>query len=221
MKKRIALSFSGGKDSMMMLDTLYDDSRYEIVCLYTTITSEVDRVSLHGTKKELSLLQAEALQIPLEIIEIPPTCTMEMYETLTHKGLRALVEKHQLEAIAFGDLHLEEVYNYRIELMKNIDIPALFPLWQTDISAYMERFYSSGYEAVLVAVGKEKLPRTLLGTLLNQSIAQFDCDPAGENGEYHSFVVNGPLFSKPVLYSLGDYHESEWVTFIDLLPASD
>ncbi|MGL4819439.1 MAG: diphthine--ammonia ligase [Bacilli bacterium] len=216
MKRRYAVSFSGGKDSTMMLHKLLNDETVEVVLLYTTITSEYDRISIHGTRREVAVAQAEAFGLPFEFVEIPPGCTYEQYEERTVEGLQRLKAIHRLDAISFGDLHLADVREYRINLMNRVGLEPVFPLWHTPIDQYMTEFFSKAIDARIVAVDTAKLPEEVLGTVLSEAIYTYGIDPAGENGEYHTLVVDGPNMKK-VEVETGELHRSGQFSFIDVV----
>ncbi|MED3573263.1 diphthine--ammonia ligase [Cytobacillus praedii] len=195
MKKRVALSWSGGKDSCMALDKL-TKSGVEVACLITTIPIEIGRTFGHGEKMELVRLQAKALDIPLEFV----SCTFEDYTSSFTDALKNYKLQYQLDGIAFGDLYLEGHREWGEQLAKDTSLEPIYPLWgrKEDALPLLKTFVQSGYKATVIRVREDVLESTWLGRQLDSAfiddIIKRDCCPMGESGEYHTFVSDGPLF---------------------------
>lgn len=206
MKERILFAWSGGKDSALALYELKQTDTVEIAALLTTTTEGYDRISMHGVRRELLVDQAGALGYELEEITIPQNCSNEIYEQRMQQAL----EKHHengISAAAFGDLFLEDVRRYREERMNRIGMCCIFPLWEKPTAELADQFIRLGFRAVVVCVDTEALGGEFAG---REYDAQFikdlpnGVDPCGENGEFHSFVYDGPVFSRPVRVKRGE-----------------
>lgn len=210
MEKRIALSWSGGKDSCLALDTLVKDG-YKVVCLMTTAPEETGRTFAHGEKLELVKAQAASLNIPIEFVN----CTLEHYTDRFIETLLELKEKYDLNGIAYGDLYLDEHREWGEQVAAKAAVEAIYPLWMMahEAKAKLQTFVQSGFKAVVIRVRKEKLDDTWLGRQLDEAflrdISNENVCPMGEAGEYHTFVYDGPLFKKRIELSFGEIEEAE------------
>jgi len=220
MKERILLSWSGGKDSCMTLYELQKSSEYEIDSLVTTITEDYDRISIHGVRTALLERQARSLGLPIQRVLIPKDSTNEMYES----RMNAILVQNKAKGIqrmAFGDLFLEDVKKYRERHMEKIDMAGLFPIWKRNTSEIMRTFLKSGFKAVTVFVDLKVLARSFVGRVVDQGFLDElppHIDPCGENGEFHTFVFDGPIFNEEVKFSLGELVVRDDLCFCDLLP---
>lgn len=193
--KRVALSWSGGKDSCLALDKLTKQG-VEVACLITTVPIEIGRTFGHGEKMEYVKIQAEALHIPVEFI----SCTFENYTSGYVNALNQFKLKYQLDGIAFGDLYLEGHREWGEQLAKDTSLEAIYPLWgrKEDALQQLNSFVHSGYKATVIRVREDVLDETWLGRPLDatfiRDITKKECCPMGESGEYHTFVSDGPLF---------------------------
>jgi uncharacterized protein (TIGR00290 family) len=189
-----ALSWSGGKDSALALWTLRRE-QLEPEALITTVTESYGRVSMHGVRRELLARQAQALGIPLVEVVIPPACVNEVYEARMAEAFAA-APLSGVEAVAFGDLFLEDVRTYREERLAAGGKRGLFPLWGRDTSALAREVLDAGFTATLVCVDPRALDRAFAGRAYDeQLLAELPpgVDPCGENGEFHTFVSAGPI----------------------------
>jgi uncharacterized protein (TIGR00290 family) len=227
------VSWSGGKDSALALLELgrrFPDVRP--VGLSTTVSEEFRRVSTHGVREELLEDQAEAVGLPLHKVVLPPiprevhpdgnratVAPNSVYEECMLRAL-ARAKEQGVEAIAFGDIFLQDLRDYRDRLLERAGLRPIYPLWRQDTRELFGRFHREGFRAVTVAVNPERLAIEFLGRLLDEEFLRgypTSADPCGENGEYHSFVSDGPIFRRPVLYSLGvqefhhPYHYQELI----------
>ncbi len=205
------LNWSGGKDSAFCLYKAIK-SGINIHALITTVQPGINRVSMHGVRKVLVEQQAEALQLPLHTIELPLQPDMMVYEDAIRNSNMKLVKDGFTHAVS-GDLFLEDLKNYRTRLYAKDNIDCLFPLWKMDTSELLREFFESGFRAVIVCVNSAFLNKTFCGRLLDAAFIRDlpeGVDPCGENGEYHSFVFDGPIFQNPVPFVLGDLVFSEY-----------
>jgi uncharacterized protein (TIGR00290 family) len=188
--------------------------------LITTVTSDYGRISMHGVRRELLARQAQAVGLPLVEVAIPAACSNDVYE---QRMAQALVESplREAETIAFGDLFLADIRAYREERLRAVGKQALFPLWGRDTSALAREFMAAGLRAILVCVDPAKLDASFAGREFDQRLlAELPpgVDPCGENGEFHTFVYAGPLFSEPISCQIGDVVSRDGFVFCDLLP---
>jgi uncharacterized protein (TIGR00290 family) len=206
MKERVLVGWSGGKDSAM---TLYEITRMkdiEAAALLTTVTEGYDRISMHGVRRTLLVEQAQALGFPLHEIPLPQNCTNEIYEQRMQEALEKY-KQEGIEAAAFGDLFLEDIRTYREERMSHIGMRCMFPVWGRPTRALAGQFIDLGFRAIIVCVDTNVLGRDFAGREYNRSFLKdlpAEVDPCGENGEFHSFVYDGPIFSQPVSVQRGE-----------------
>ena len=214
---RLALSWSGGKDSALALQALRAAGR-EPAALLTTVTEGYERISMHGVRRELLALQAQAARIPLVEIRIPPLCSNDVYEA---RMAQALVEAplRDVEEIAFGDLFLADVRAYREERLGRAGKRAVFPLWGRDTTALARAFVADGFGAILACVDPHRLERSFAGRSFDDALLAAlptDVDPCGENGEFHTFVHAGPVFDTPIDVERGEVVERDGFVFCEL-----
>jgi uncharacterized protein (TIGR00290 family) len=222
-RKPVVLSWSGGKDSALTLDALRDDPRVEVVELLTSVTLEYDRVSIHGVRRALLRAQARSHGLPLAEIVLQPTCSNEQYDAAVAAALAGLRTRHpQLDTIAYGDLFLEDVRRYREERLGPLGFAGLFPIWGRPTRALAEEFIDRGFEARLVCVDTTQLDASFAGRAFDGALLAdlpASVDPCGERGEFHTFVSNGPGFSTPIGYTVGEVVIRDGrFAYCDLLP---
>jgi uncharacterized protein (TIGR00290 family) len=216
----VALSWSGGKDSALVLWTLRC-RLLEPEALITTVTESYERVSMHGVRRELLARQAEALRVPLIEVVIPPGCVNEMYEARMAEAFAA-EPLCGVEAVAFGDLFLEDVRAYREGRLAAAGKRGLFPLWGQDTAELAREFLDAGFEATLVCVDPRLIDAAFCGRRYDQRLLAelpSGVDPCGENGEFHTFVSAGPIFAEPIACTRGEIVERAGFVFCDLTPA--
>jgi len=203
----VALSWSGGKDSSLTLAALRADPRVEVVALLTSVTRGYDRISIHGVRRALLEAQARAVGVPLHEVVLEPECSNDAYEGAFRAAVEGLRGAHPaLRRIAFGDLFLADVRAYRERLLASVGLEGLFPLWGLDTRALAERFVADGYQARLVCVDTTQLAAEFAGCAFDAALlAELppSVDPCGERGEFHTFVSDGPIFTRPVPYGTG------------------
>jgi uncharacterized protein (TIGR00290 family) len=215
-----ALSWSGGKDSALALWTLRRE-QLEPEALITTVTESYERISMHGVRRELLACQAEVLGLPLVEVVIPPTCINEVYEARMAEAFAA-APLSRVEAVAFGDLFLEDVRAYREERLAGAGKGGLFPLWGRDTTALAREFLDAGFEATLVCVDPRVLDASFAGSRYDERLLTElppGVDPCGENGEFHTFVHAGPIFAEPIACATGAIVERDGFVFCDLIRA--
>jgi uncharacterized protein (TIGR00290 family) len=189
--------------------------------LITTVTEGYERISMHGVRRELLARQADALRIPLVEIVIPPTCPNGVYEARMARAFAA-APLSGVDAVAFGDLFLEDVRAYREERLAAGGRRGLFPLWRRDTGELARDFIAAGFEAMIVCLDPRALDPSFAGRHYDeQFLAQLPAsvDPCGENGEFHTFVHAGPIFAQPIAYESGEIVERDGFVFCDLTPA--
>jgi uncharacterized protein (TIGR00290 family) len=215
-----ALSWSGGKDSALALWTLRGRGR-EPDALVTTVTDAYRRISMHGVRRELLALQSSALGIPLVEVPIPPACTNAVYEARMAEAFSS-PPLSDLDVVAFGDLFLEDVRAYREERLAASGRRAVFPLWARDTSELAREFIAAGFDATIVCLDPRVLEASFAGRPYDQALLcalPASVDPCGENGEFHTFVRAGPIFSHAIACERGETVEREGFVFCELAPA--
>jgi uncharacterized protein (TIGR00290 family) len=218
----LALSWSGGKDSALALRALREERGEQPVALLTTVTEDYGRVSMHGVRIELVRAQAEAAGVPLVQVGIPASCPNEVYEERMVAALGA-APLAGVRAMAFADLFLMDIRAYREEKLAGAGWSAAFPLWGRDTGALAREFIDAGFEAVLVCVDPSQLDPSFVGRSFDAELLDdlpAGVDPCGENGEFHTFVHAGPIFSSPIPIELGEAVMRDGFAFQDLIPAA-
>lgn len=219
-KKKALLSWSSGKDSAWALHVLRQQSDLEIVGLVTTVNQHYQRISIHAVRLELLQRQAAAVDLPLHVIELPSPCSNAQYET----AMSAFVAQARLQGIecmAFGDLFLADIKEYREAKLSGTGITPLFPLWLMPTDHLAKDMISGGLRAVVTCVDPKHLPSSFAG---REFTAEFllalpePVDPCGERGEFHTFAFAGPMFREPVEIELGEITEREGFVYADVLP---
>ncbi len=206
MKNRTLLAWSGGKDCALALYELTRGGDAEIAALLTTVTEGYDRISMHGVRRTLLAAQAAALGYPLEEVPIPPQCSNEVYEQRMGQALEKYRRAGVLDA-AFGDLFLADVRAYREERLGRIGMRPVFPLWGRDTGELTRQFIRLGFRAIVVCVDTQALDQAAAGREYDESFLDDlppGVDPCGENGEFHTFVYDGPLFRNPIQVERGE-----------------
>lgn len=212
--------WSGGKDSTLALEAALADPRLTIERLVTTVTADYDRISMHGVRRTLLEQQADALGIPLSVATIPVGCTNAIYEASLGAVLRPLASSG-ITHIVCGDLFLADIREYRERTLAEHGLTALFPLWLRDTAVVARDFIARGFEATTCCVDPKQMPGELVGRRYDAAfLAELPAtaDPCGENGEFHTFVSNGPIFRRPVAVRVGDRVERGGFWFADIVP---
>lgn len=217
MRKNTWLSWSSGKDSAWALHVLRQSDEHEVTGLFTTINSAFDRVAMHAVRVELLRKQAQAVGLPLYLIEIPYPCSNEQYAA-TMSDFMANARGEGVQFMAFGDLYLEDVRRYREERMQDTGIAPVFPLWGKPTRALLEEMLANGLRACLTCVDPSVLPAEFAGCELTAKLLERmpeHIDPCGENGEFHTFVFDGPMFAQPLDIEMGEVVTRDGFVFAD------
>ncbi len=218
--EKALFSWSSGKDSALALYEIQRSRRYQVASLLTTVTEDYDRVSMHGVTRVLVEQQAESLGLPLHKVFIPRECSDEEYQTIMGATLRKFKEEGISNAI-FGDIFLEWVKEYREKNLSQLGITPIFPIWGRDTAELAQSFIDLGFKAVITCVDTRVLSQKFLGRVIDADfLAQLPpkVDPSGENGEFHSFVFDGPIFKNSIDYKLGEQVSKNSYRFCDLVP---
>lgn len=219
MKKKLLVSWSSGKDSAWTLHVLRQAGEYEIVGLLTTINSEFDRVAMHGVRRELLEAQAEAAGLPLWIVPLPWPCSNAEYENAMGVACAKAINAG-VEAVAFGDLFLEDVRRYREERMKKAGLEPIFPLWKLDTRQLVLAMCAAGLRSRIVCLDPKKLPAAFAGRDIDLKLMEDfppSIDPCGENGEFHTFAYDGPMFARSIAIESGETLIRDGFVFTDLM----
>ncbi|MBS1868909.1 MAG: ATP-binding protein [Actinobacteria bacterium] len=217
----LALAWSGGKDSALALRALRAAGR-EPRALLTTVTEGVDRISIHGVRRELLHAQAAALGIEPVEVRIPLPCPNEVYEARMEEAL-ARPPLDAVTEVAFGDLFLEDIRAYREQRLAPSGRSALFPVWGRDTAALAREFLAAGFRAIVATVDPRHLDPSFAGRAYDEALLAdlpAGVDPCGENGEFHTFVHAGPVFGAPIAVETGAVVERDGFVYCDILPAA-
>lgn len=218
----IAMCFSGGKDSSLALWEIRRARTYGVRTLLTTVNAEYDRVSMHGVRRELLREQADAIGIPMTEVPVPRVCTNAVYEREMGAAF-ARLQAAGIRRVAFGDIFLEDLRTYREEQLAASQLEGYFPLWKQDTWTLARRFIRGGFKAVLVCVNLKVLDSTFAGRRFDEALLSDlppGVDPCGENGEFHTFVYDGPIFGRSVRVTPGEVVHRDSFAFCDLLSSS-
>ena len=218
--KRVLLSWSSGKDSAWTLYQLQKDPAVEVVGLLTTFNSQFNRSAIHGVRQQLLRLQAQAAQLPLIEIPLPWPCSNEQYESIMGQALDNAQTQLQMDAVAFGDLYLEDIRNYRETQMAGTGLELIFPLWQIPTDELAQQMINGGLRAVVTCLDPRVMPEHLAGYQFSNKLLQAlpeSVDPCGENGEFHTFAWSGPMFKQPIAVVGGEVVRRDGFVYADLL----
>ncbi len=225
----ILFCWSGGKDSAMALHLLLQQPAVRVVALLTTVTESYDRIAMHGVRRELLRRQAESIGLSLHEVFIPPQCVNSIYEARMEEALR-LFYTEGVRKVAFGDIFLEDLRAYREKNLarayreKNlasIGMTALFPIWKRDTRELIQFFHQHHFRAIAACIDSKILDPSFAGRELDESFFRDlppHADPCGENGEFHTFVFDGPIFRAPIPIRTGEVVNRDGFVFCDLLP---
>jgi uncharacterized protein (TIGR00290 family) len=219
----ILFCWSGGKDSAMALHTLLQQKQFDVVSLLTTVTETYDRIAMHGVRRELLKRQAASIGLPLHEVFIPPQCVNPIYETRMEEALR-LFHNQGIRQVAFGDIFLEDLRAYREKNLSRIGMSALFPIWKRDTRELIRHFHELRFRGIAACVDSKVLDPSFAGRELDASFFRdlpHQADPCGENGEFHTFVFDGPIFQSPIPIRTGEIVNRDGFVFCDLLPQTE
>lgn len=205
-RQRAVMNWSGGKDSALALYHSLQSNQWDIQGLLTSVNEQYGRISMHGVRTELIAAQADRLGLPLHLLNLPGDVSMEIYNTRMRETLLSLQVQGVTDSI-FGDIFLDDLRQYREEQLQQVGLKATFPLWQRNTTELVHEFVDLGFRAVLVCVNDSHLSADFAGRELNLDLLKDlprTVDPCGENGEYHSFVYDGPIFLSPIPFVKGE-----------------
>lgn len=214
------MSWSTGKDSALALHRARLAGEVEVVGLLTTVNAASERVAMHGVRRELLNAQAAALGLPLHVVDLPWPCPNEVYEQRMAAAV-ATAREIGIEAMVFGDLFLEDIRGYREQTLDGTGLHPLFPLWLQPTDSLARDLLETGIRAVVTCVDLSQAPRELAGRWYDETfLADLPpgVDPCGENGEFHTVVLDGPDFSKPIDVTIGETVQRDGFAFTDLIP---
>ena len=224
MKGKVIFSWSGGKDSVLALNELQKTENYEIAALLATVTEGYDRISMHGVRSILLEQQAESLGFAVEKVFVRKSISNEQYES----KMREVMAKYLtagVSSIVFGDIFLEDLRKYRENNLSKIGMKAIFPIWKRDTTELAHTFINAGFKAIVTCVDSNVLDKTFIGKVFDEQLLSelpSTVDPCGENGEFHSFVYDGPIFQEKISHKIGEVvlRENRFY-YCDLIPLQD
>lgn len=199
-------NWSGGKDSTLALYHIFREKQFDIRYLLTTLNEEADRISMHGVRSELLAAQAASLEIPAKKVHLPASSDMQAYEHVMNTAIEELRSEGISDCI-FGDIFLEDLRAYREEKLREVSIRAHFPLWKRNTDELVREFIDLGFKTIVVCVDASKLDESFAGRIIDHQFLSDlpdNVDPCGENGEFHTFVFDGPIFRHPVPFGIGE-----------------
>ncbi len=206
MRKKAIFNWSGGKDSALALHQVLQDDNYEIGKLLTSVNAHHNRVSMHGVRETLLEQQADSIGIPLEKLQLPENPDMDHYNQMMHSMMGKLRNEGYTHSV-FGDIFLEDLRQYREERLAQQGFLAHFPIWKQDTSALIRQFLKLGFKTILVCIKSELLDKSFAGRVIDEQFLKDlpeNVDPCGENGEFHTFVFDGPIFRHPIPFEIGE-----------------
>jgi len=217
---KVLMSWSGGKDSCLALYEIQQADRYQIAALLTTVTKDYDRISMHGVRRELLERQVASLGLRLHPVLITKSATNREYEA---RLIEACAEYREqgIDSIVFGDLFLEDIKKYRDEFLARHALKGLYPVWQRNTTDFVRKFIALGFKAIITCVNGDILGPAFAGRIIDDDFLSAlppGVDPCGENGEFHTFVYDGPNFKEPVRFTKGEVVQRDGFWFCELLP---
>ncbi len=204
--KKTWLNWSSGKDSALALYYLGKDKEFNVGKLFTTLNSDSDRISMHNVRKELLFKQAQSLHLSIQIGDIPTETPVDEYNARMKNEILSL-KKEGFTHSAFGDIFLEDLKDFREAQLNEVGIKAVFPLWKKDTSLLINEFIKLGFKAIVICTNSRFLDESFCGRLLDSDFVNDlpdNVDPCGENGEYHTFVFDGPIFKEGIDFQIGE-----------------
>jgi uncharacterized protein (TIGR00290 family) len=214
----VLMCWSGGKDSSLALHAVLQDPHLRVEALLTTVTEGYERISMHGVRRALLCAQAESIVVPLEEVRIPIQASNAIYE----EAMRATLTRYRtrgVRRVVFGDLFLQDIRAYRETRLAQLEMAGFFPLWGRDTSQLAREFIALGFRAVLVCIDPAQIDPTFCGREFDEQLLAAlppTADPCGENGEFHTFVYDGPIFRRPVPVTRGEVVHRDGFWFCDL-----
>ncbi|MGG5210659.1 diphthine--ammonia ligase [Chryseobacterium sp. MIQD13] len=206
MKPKAVFNWSSGKDSALAFYKVQQENQIEVTTLLTSINKEFQRISMHGVSISLLEKQAENMGLPLIKMELPKEPSMEEYHEIMSKTMSE-VQSLGITHSVFGDIFLEDLRNYREDQLKAIGMEAVFPLWKQNTSDLIHEFLDLGFKTIVTCVNETYLDKSFAGRIIDQDFIKDlpeNVDPCGENGEFHTFTFDGPIFKKPIQFAIGE-----------------
>ncbi|MCF7568552.1 diphthine--ammonia ligase [Sabulilitoribacter arenilitoris] len=213
-KHKTYFNWSSGKDSALALYHLLEDERFTVDELITTVNKHYNRVSMHGLRQELLITQTNALNIPASLIELPEMPNMEIYEQKMLETVSRL-KKDGFTHTAFGDIFLEDLRIYREKQLNKQGFKAVFPIWKRNTKELLNEFLDLGFKTIIVCANSKYFDKDFVGTIIDKNFIDNlpnGVDPCGENGEFHTFCFDGPIFNKPIQFTIGEKVYREYDT---------
>ncbi len=220
LREKIILSWSGGKDSALALWDIRKSGHFDVVGLVTIVTEPEERVTMHGVSRGLIEQQAHAMDLPVHVVHVPTACPNDLYVERVNVALRKFVGTG-IRKIAFGDVYLDDMRDFREEHLDAIGMEAIFPLWHRDTKELSYAFINAKFKAILTTVDGTVLDKDFAGRTFDRGLLSdlpITVDPCGENGEFHTFVYDGPTFLRPVPVKIGLRHSCARFHYCDLAP---
>ncbi|WP_289044260.1 adenine nucleotide alpha hydrolase [uncultured Olleya sp.] len=206
LKHKTYFNWSTGKDSALALYYLLNDNNYSVNQLVTTINSHYNRVTMHGLRQELLVAQTQALNIKASFIQLPEQPSMEVYNQIMQDSVTGLKNQGFTHS-AFGDIFLEDLKAYRTNQLATLDVKAVFPLWKKDTKQLLTQFLKLGFKTIVVCANSKYFDQDFVGTIIDKNFIDNlpeGVDPCGENGEFHTFCFDGPIFKNPIPFTIGE-----------------
>jgi uncharacterized protein (TIGR00290 family) len=219
-RPRAWMSWSSGKDSTLALQEVRTAGDLDVVSLITTVNTTADRVAMHAVRRVLLEAQAAALGLPLHVVRLPWPCANSVYEEQMSAAVKTAADAG-VEQMVFGDLYLADIRSYREHMLAGTGITPVFPLWERPTRELARQMIASGIRAVITCVDPRQAPAELAGRWFDERLLAdlpAGVDPCGENGEFHTFVVDGPGFAYPLDVTVGEVVERDGFVFADVLP---
>ncbi|WP_417941673.1 diphthine--ammonia ligase [Flavobacterium sp. RS13.1] len=204
--KKALFNWSSGKDSALALYKILQNPDYKIECLLTSVNQQYQRISMHGVRVELLKAQAKSIGLPLKIMQIPEMPTMEVYEDVMTETLSQLKNEGITHSV-FGDIFLEDLREYREDKLAKMGFEGVFPIWKIPTSDLIQEFIGLGFKTIVVCVNERYLDKSFVGRIIDQDFIKDlpeNVDVCGENGEFHTFTFDGPIFSKDINFEIGE-----------------
>ena len=204
--KKAYLNWSSGKDSALALYRILQQKEYKIETLLTNVNKDFSRVSMHGLHESILDAQSESLNIPLQKLYFPAEVTMDIYNEKMYKTVSGL-KSQGFDFAVFGDIFLEDLKSYRDSKLSEVDVQGVYPLWNQNSQDLIHEFLGLGFKAITVCVNASLLGEEFVGRIIDEQFLKdlpTDVDVCGENGEFHTFVFDGPIFSKPIDFKVGE-----------------
>ncbi len=206
MKPKAIFNWSSGKDSALALYKILQDEKFEITTLLTSINKEFKRISMHGVHVSLLEKQVESLGFPLVKLQLPKESSMEEYRDLMESTMNDFKQQGVTHSV-FGDIFLEDLREYREDQLAAVGMHGVFPLWKTDTKNLIEEFLNIGFKTIVTCVNETYLDKSFAGRIIDKNFIEDlpeNVDPCGENGEFHTFTFDGPVFKNPIIFEVGE-----------------